>query len=113
MAHLVNASYNILGVGGVPTASVGNLRSPRRQVGRCGDGCVADQEPPDRCGDDFKIDVSYSKGDTKAVISTSGGSPSFAMFGRPAERVRIRALALDRPLKAVYLPGSSTVVPAT
>ena len=29
--------------------SVGNLRSPRRQVGRCGDGCVADQEPPDRC----------------------------------------------------------------
>jgi len=36
---------------------------------------------PTGAGDDFKIDVSYSKGDTKAVISTSGGSPSFAMFG--------------------------------
>ena len=29
--------------------SVGNLRSPRRQVGRCGERCVADQEHPDRC----------------------------------------------------------------
>ena len=49
VAHNVNASYNILGVGGCSERSVGNLRSPRRQVGRCGDGCVADQEPPDRC----------------------------------------------------------------
>ena len=30
--------------------SVGDFRSPRRQVGRCGERCVADQEPPDRCG---------------------------------------------------------------
>ena len=47
--HHVNASYNILGAWRRSERSVGNLRSPRRQVGRCGDGCVADQEPPDRC----------------------------------------------------------------
>ena len=49
MAHLVNASYNLLGARRSPDRSVGNLRSPRRQVGRCGDGCLADQEPPDGC----------------------------------------------------------------
>ena len=32
-------------------------------------------------GDDFKIDASYAIGDTKNVISTSGGSPSFLMYG--------------------------------
>jgi hypothetical protein len=36
---------------------------------------------PTGAGDDIKIDASYSKGDTKNVISTSGASPSFAMFG--------------------------------
>ena len=36
---------------------------------------------PTGAGDDIKIDVTYAKGDTKNVISTSGGSPSFAMFG--------------------------------
>ena len=28
---------------------------------------------PTGAGDDFKIDVSYAKGDTKNVISTAGG----------------------------------------
>ena len=50
LAHLVNASYNILGAGGAPTNLSEISGHPERQVGRCGDGCVADQEPPDRCG---------------------------------------------------------------
>ena len=36
---------------------------------------------PTGAGDDIKIDASYAMGHTKNVISTSGGSPSFAMFG--------------------------------
>jgi len=36
---------------------------------------------PTGAGDDIKIDATWAKGDTKNVISTSGGSPSFAMFG--------------------------------
>ena len=59
--HEVTGSYNILntalpapaGATGLAGCSsdhaVGNLRSPRHQVGRFGDGCVADQEHPDRC----------------------------------------------------------------
>ena len=35
--------------GGVPNDLFRNQRPPRRQVGRFGDGGVADQEPPDRC----------------------------------------------------------------
>jgi len=31
-------------------------------------------------GDDFKIDATWSKGDTKQVISTSAASPTFTMF---------------------------------
>ena len=33
---------------------------------------------PTGAGDDFKIDVSYAKGDTKNVVSTCGSSPTFA-----------------------------------
>jgi hypothetical protein len=36
----------------------------RNQVGRRGDGWVADQEPADRAGDDIKVDASYAKGAT-------------------------------------------------
>ena len=65
-------------------------------------------------GDDFKIDVSYAKGDTKNVISTSGASPSFAMFGGPAVWVRIRALALAKRLMRFTCPGFlPAVLPAT
>ena len=55
--HEVDASYNTLsGLAGAtpanPTGFVAGsvaLRSPRHQVRRFGDGCVADQEHPDRC----------------------------------------------------------------
>jgi hypothetical protein len=35
---------------------------------------------PTGAGDILNLDTTYAKGDTKAVISTSGASPSFAMF---------------------------------
>jgi hypothetical protein len=35
---------------------------------------------PTGAGDILNLDVTYAKGDTKAVISTSGASPNFAMF---------------------------------
>lgn len=35
---------------------------------------------PTGVGDTLNIDATFAKGDTKAVISTSGASPSFAMF---------------------------------
>ena len=49
-AHEVNGSYNTLGGRRRAEQSLGNQRSPRSQVGRFGDGGVADQEPSDRRG---------------------------------------------------------------
>ncbi len=59
-AHEVSGSYNVLNTAAGSCGrcwygrwrfdrAVGNLRSPRYQVGRFGDGCVADQEHSDRC----------------------------------------------------------------
>jgi hypothetical protein len=60
---------------------------------------------PTGAGDDFKIDVSYSKGDTKAVISTSGGSPSFAMFGSTGLAGGYQSIGFGQTSDAVYVPG--------
>ena len=73
-------------------------------MGRIGDGRVADQEYPDRPGDDIKVDASYAKGTTKNVIATSGTSPSFAMFGDSG--LATRASALAPPPTASILPGA-------
>ena len=81
IGHLVNASYNVLGVGGVPTALSEISGHPDDKWGGAVNVALQIKNIPWGAGDDFKIDATYSKGDTKAVISTSGGSPSFAMFG--------------------------------
>ena len=81
LAHLVNASYNILGAGGVPTALSEISGHPDDKWGGAVMAALQIKNIPTGAGDDFKIDATYAKGDTKTVISTSGGSPSFAMFG--------------------------------
>ena len=63
---------------------------------------------PTGAGDDLKIDVSYSKGDTKAVISTSGGSPSFAMFGNTGRLGSYQSIGFGQTADAVFLPGFLT-----
>src|SRR5258708_15512453 len=60
---------------------------------------------PTGAGDDFKIDVSYSKGDTKAVISTSGSSPNFAMFGSTGLGGAYQSIGFGQTADAVYVPG--------
>ena len=59
-------------------------------------------------GDDFKIDVSYAKGDTKNVISTSGASPSFAMFGGTGRPGAYQSIGFGQTSDAVFLPGFRT-----
>ena len=63
---------------------------------------------PTGAGDDFKIDATYSKGDTKAVISTSGGSPSFAMFGGTGRPGAYQSIGFGQTADAVFLPGFLT-----
>jgi hypothetical protein len=104
MAHLVNASYNILGAGGVPTALSEISGHPEDKWGGAVMAALQIKNIPTGAGDDLKIDVSYSKGDTKAVISTSGASPSFAMFGGTNRAGAYQSIGFGQTSDAVYLP---------
>ena len=101
----MNASYNNLGAGGVPNNFSEISGHPDDKWGGSVMAALQIKNIPTGAGDDIKIDATYAKGDTKHVISTSGGSPSFAMFGGTGLRVRIRALASARTSDAVFLPG--------
>jgi hypothetical protein len=80
-AHEVDASYNTLGAGAVPTAFSEISGHPDTKWGGSVMAALNIKNIPTGAGDDIKIDATWAKGDTKNVISTSGGSPSFAMFG--------------------------------
>ena len=58
---------------------------------------------PTGAGDDIKMDVSWSKGDTKNVISTSAASPTFTMFGGAAGAYQ--SIGFGATTDAVWLPG--------
>jgi hypothetical protein len=103
-AHLVNASYNILGAGGVPTALSEISGHPEDKWGGSVMVALQIKNIPTGPGDDFKIDASYAKGDTKNVISTSGGSPSFAMFGSTGRAGAYQSIGFGQTANAVYLP---------
>jgi hypothetical protein len=105
MAHLVNASYNILGAGGAATALSEISGHPEDKWGGAVMAALQIKNLPTGAGDDFKIDVSYSKGDTKAVISTSGTSPNFAMFGSTGLGGAYQSIGFGQTSDAVYVPG--------
>jgi hypothetical protein len=110
IAHLVNASYNILGtnalgVAGAPTALSEISGHPEDKWGGAVNVALQIKNIPTGAGDDFKIDATYSKGDTKAVVATSGGSPSFAMFGSTGRAGAYQSIGFGQTADAVYVPG--------
>src|SRR5438445_11684006 len=105
MAHLVNASYNILGAGGVPTALSEISGHPEDKWGGAVMAALQIKNLPTGAGDDIKIDVSYAKGDTKAVISTSSASPNFAMFGSTGLGGAYQSIGFGQTSDAVYVHG--------
>ena len=105
MAHLVNASYNTLGAGGVPTNLSEISGHPEDKWGGAVMAALQIKNLPTGAGDDIKIDASYAKGATKAVISTSGGSPSFAMFGNTGLAGGYQSVAFGNTSDGLYLPG--------
>jgi hypothetical protein len=104
MAHLVNASYNTLGAAGAATALSEISGHPEDKWGGAVMAALQIKNLPTGAGDDLKIDVSYSKGDTKAVISTSGASPSFAMFGSTGVAGAYQSIGFGQTSDAVFLP---------
>src|SRR4029079_15229215 len=101
-------SYNSINVGGVPNAFSEISGHPDAKWGGSVMAALQIKNIPWGAGDDFKIDVSYAKGDTKNVISTSGASPSFAMFGGTGRPGAYQSLGFGQTSDAVFLPGFLT-----
>ena len=102
-AHDVNASYNILGAGGFPTALSEISGHPGDKWGGSVMAALQIKNLPTGAGDDIKIDASYAKGDTKNVISTSGSSPNFTMFSGSGGRA-YQSVGFGATTDGVYLP---------
>ena len=102
-AHLVDSSYNILGAGAVPTALSEISGHPEDKWGGSVMAGLQIKNLPTGPGDDIKIDASYAVGTTKNVISTSGNSPSFAMFS--GSSFAYQSAGFGATTDAVYLPG--------
>jgi hypothetical protein len=81
-AHLVNASYNNLTAATAQPNALSEISGhPSDKWGGSVMAALQIKNLPTGPGDDIKMDVSFAKGDTKNVISTSGGSPNFLIFG--------------------------------
>ncbi|MDB5578481.1 MAG: hypothetical protein JWR80_3657 [Bradyrhizobium sp.] len=104
-AHLVNASYNNLSASAAPNNLSEISGHPDSKWGGSVMAALQLKNIPTGAGDDIKIDVSYAKGHTKNVISTSGTSPSFAMFGDSSSGYQ--SVGFGATTDAVYLPGAA------
>src|SRR4051794_5889121 len=112
-AHEVSGSYNSLGISGLPTGLAGpNPFGPSEPSGhpttKWGGSVMAAlqiKNIPTGAGDDFKIDASYAKGDTKNVISTSATSPNFAMFSGTNRAGAYNSVGFGVATDAMYLPA--------
>ena len=113
-AHEVNGSYNLLNTVLVPPGATGLAGAapiagsevsghPDTKWGGSVMAALNIKNIPTGPGDDIKIDASYSKGDTKNVIATSGTSPSFAMFGGSGIGA-YQSVGFGTTTDAVYLP---------
>ena len=101
-AHLVSASYNTLGAGGVPTNLSEISGHPDDKWGGSVMAALQIKNLPTGPGDDIKIDASYAVGTTKNVISTSGGSPSFSMFS--GSGLGYQSVGFGGTSDAIYAP---------
>jgi Porin subfamily len=110
--HDVNASYNVLGAGGVAagggsTALTNSVLSghPESKLGGAVMVALQIKNIPTGAGDDIKFDATWSKGDTKQVISTSGASPNFIMLGGvPGQFGPNNSIAFGPTTDGVFLP---------
>src|ERR1700730_11024195 len=115
-AHEVNGSYNILAGSALPAGMAGftansvassNLSEisghPETKWGGSVMAALQIKNIPTGPGDDVKFDVSYAKGDTKNVISTSSTSPVFSMFSGSGVGA-YQSVGFGATSDAIYLP---------
>ncbi len=119
--HEVDGSYNLLqGSPGTPAATPGTTGlaggssvagseisgHPETKWGGSVMAALQIKNIPTGPGDDIKIDASWAKGDTKNVISTSGGSPSFIMFSGSGVGA-YQSIGFGATTDAVWLPATA------
>jgi Porin subfamily len=114
-AHEVSGSYNILNTAAAPAGTVGIAGAsptalseisghPETKWGGSVMAALQIKNIPTGPGDDFKIDATYAKGDTKQVISTSAASPTFTMFSGTGRAGAYQSIGFGATTDAVYLP---------
>jgi hypothetical protein len=118
--HEVDGSYNLLqGSPGTPAATPGTTGlaggssvagseisgHPETKWGGSVMAALQIKNIPTGAGDDIKIDASWAKGDTKNVISTSGASPSFVMFG--SSNRAYQSIGFGATTDGVWLPAAN------
>jgi hypothetical protein len=104
--HEVNGSYNALNANATPNALSEISGHPETKWGGSVMAALNIKNIPTGAGDDIKIDASWSKGDTKNVISTSGASPSFAMFSGSGNGA-YQSVGFGATTDGIYAPGGS------
>jgi hypothetical protein len=103
--HEVDASYNTLLAGALPTTGSDLSGHPETKYGGSVMAALQIKNIPTGPGDDIKFDASWAKGDTKNVISTSSASPSFLMLGGTAGQFGpSQSVAFGATTDGVYLP---------
>ena len=114
--HEVNAAYNVLNTAAAPAGATGLAGGastgfseisghPDSKWGGSVMGALNIKNIPTGAGDDIKIDATWSKGDTKNVISTAAASPSFAMFGNSGRADAYQSIGFGATTDGVYLPA--------
>jgi Porin subfamily len=104
-AHEVDASYNILGAGGVPTNLSEISGHPGTKWGGAAQVALNIKNIPTGAGDDLKIEASYALGDTKSVFSTASTTPNFAMFGGSGRAYQ--SIGFGATTDAIFLPTAN------
>ena len=107
-AHEVGASYNTLTASTAAPTPLSEISGhPETKWGGSVMAALQIKNIPTGPGDDFKIDVTYAKGDTKNVIATTGTSPTFAMFGGTSRAGAYQSVGFGATTDGVYLPTSA------
>jgi hypothetical protein len=118
-AHEVSGSYDFLNGVGVPAGATGLAGAAPTALSEIGGhpdtkwggsvmAALNVKNIPTGAGDDIKVDASYALGDTKNVIATSGGSPSFAMFSGTSRAGAYQSVGFGATTDAVWLPNHAT-----
>jgi hypothetical protein len=97
-----NVQTNAIFVTGAPQAGAVNFGHPSDVYAGAVMTALQIKNIPTGLGDDFKIDATYSKGNTKQVISTSAASPVFAMFG--GSNRAYQSIGFGATSDAIWLP---------